>query len=177
MLKNKLPIIIYSDESKIEPVGSIAEYLKDYKNFCVINTNHKRGLEIETSWNNTMKDLGLKSNHGIFIHMLPTAFETAKMTSEEQKLDFSIFHFYYDIYKPKLKQENIEYFCWSTIERIDTLKKVLEYENSKPLAKISKEKGFPKTACLSHKFYELIGEENFYTQIEENELVEFIDDC
>ena len=70
-----------------------------------------------------------------FVHMSEWAFEKVSAETIEEKADFTMFHFYYDLFKvPKFKFNTKEYthFCWTVGIDFEASKKITKLVELNP---------------------------------------------
>jgi len=172
--KNKcLPIFIQKSES----LNSIQNI--DFKNLfengsvIVINMNFTKSKEIEKQWLSEID----KDNHNdiYFIHMMSNVFEKAGKVEDKEKVDFSVFHFFYDIYKPSLKKKfACDYFSCVYEDSFDKINKVFHKEPDKMLVKENDDSEYPSVCRINIRHFEQILESDYSTK-EENDRVRIID--
>ena len=106
-----LPVIIINKEFVLNK--NHFEALKDFKKIVFINTTGIFSKDVQQSVEKSFMDFGYepeKIKDMFFVHMNRLVFDRIKADTEEKKLDFSIWHFFYDIFKvPKYNFKNQEY--------------------------------------------------------------------
>lgn len=178
--KNNL-ILIFDDMSETsckEEVSKLACSLrpKMKTKLCVINTKMDRSIEVEKSWkkyNNITGDDGI-----YFVHIFENIIKKAVSESKTDAKDFCLFHFIYDIYKPRkdiFNSSQTKSIMWSDIENMSKLKDLDNVCENKIFVK-PKVEGFPSIGKIIPGMHHHISEKEFYEQMEENEKIGFMND-
>jgi len=172
--KNKcLPIFVQKSES-VDSIKNINfENLFENGSVIVINMNFKKSKEIEKQWLSKID----KENHNdiYFIHIMENAFEKAGKFEEKEKMDFSLFHFFYDIYKPTLKKKFVcDYFSCVYEDSFDKINKVFYKEKDKMLVKEDDGSQYPSVCRINIRHFEQILESD-YSAKKETDRVRIID--
>ena len=129
MLKNKpLSIFILNENCSREEINLLASLEAErVLVFCIHGIQESMKIE----------DLVEDENRDklFFVHMAGHAFDMVKAETIDQKVDFTLWHFYYDIFgvpKFKFKQAGFTHFVWSMGTNIETNKKAIQMAELNP---------------------------------------------
>ncbi len=178
--KNNL-ILIFDDMSETshkEDVSKLACSLrpKMKTKLCVINTKMDSCIDVEKSWkkyNNITGDEGI-----YFVHIFENIINKAISQNKIDPKDFCLFHFIYDIYKPRKELFNTSQtksIMWSDIENMGKLELLDNICEGKIFVK-PKVLGFPSIGKIIPEMHHKISESDFYEEMEENERIGFINE-